>query len=160
MGTGYERITAEDFVKLCGHIVSVSPQIKYVDALVQYVNYRYAKPKRHVSVVIPWAREDMICDNTKIEKELGMRFTYLETILKDILAWFKEDPQRLAYFSLRGEHYILRERTAPFLAEVSWELTDDLEGLVKQFKNNLKRVGWLKEGYFRVKRKLVRGNRI
>ena len=70
----------------------------------------------------------------------GIKFTHFEESLKSIYLWLNKNPQKLEYFSLRGEKYILYNRPIPFFLNVCWKLSDSFLRLARKLKGFIKRI--------------------
>ena len=78
----------------------------------------------------PWFKHDWILDNTKIKKELELEFTALEIALSKTRTWFRNTPHHPKFTSIRGEQYLLENRTIPKSVRIYWKCADGVHPLL------------------------------
>lgn len=114
-----------EFIELCGRVSSHKPVLHFVD-----------KPVYDgLKVGVPWLEYDLVADNSKIKRDLGLNFTPLETALCKTLSWLLRNPHHPGYRSFRGEYYVLRNRTIPKFVKIYWKLIDSNTRIINILKN-------------------------
>ena len=105
------------------------------------------KKKRHVNFYSEWPENDKVCKNNLIKDELKIKFTNIKESLEKTYLWLTKDIQRLNYFSLRGEKYILSHRSIPYYKKFFWKLIDFSNNLVLRLKKKLKNIFFIEKLY-------------
>jgi len=120
-----------EFIELCEKVTSSKPVLHFVD------NPVYDGLK----VGVPWLEYDLVADNSKIKKELGLNFTPLETALAKTLSWLIRNLEHQGSCWFRGERYVLRNRPIPKIVKAYWKLVDSNTWII----NILKQQKWLRK---------------
>lgn len=144
---GDDKVTLNDFINLCSKICSINPITKYDEIGSKFNNTDFVKKKRHVDFHAEWPENDKICKNNLIKDELKIKFTNIKESLETTYLWLIKDKQRLNYFSLRGEKYILLYRSIPYYKKIFWKFIDFFNNLVFRFKKKLKNIFSLEKLY-------------
>lgn len=100
---GDESINQEDFVTICGEVSSCRTDMRTV------ADWRH----RYVQIGIPWLDYDLVADNSRIKRELGVIFTPLRQALSSTLAWLQANPDSLTPRLLPAESYLAQNRRVP-----------------------------------------------
>lgn len=120
---GDEIISQIEFIELCGKVSSRKPLLHFVD------NPNYDD----IKVGVPWLEYDLVADNRKIKKELGLSFTPLGEALAETLRWILRNPKHLGVDWFRGERYILWGRQIPKWVKIRWRLVDWALRAIRRF---------------------------
>ena len=72
----------------------------------------------------PWPNEELLVDNTKIKKDLGINFTKLNITINNTFDWFRKTPNYYGKTEFRGEKYILKNLMVPRRVKLFWKCID------------------------------------
>lgn len=111
---GDDVTTQAEFIELCGEVCSCNPLLNWVND----------KAYCGVEIGVKWLDYDLVTDNSKIKRELGMAFIPLHSGLSTTLSWFLRNLDKNRYYQFRGENYVLRNRPIPKYLCICWWLSD------------------------------------
>jgi nucleoside-diphosphate-sugar epimerase len=142
-----DKLNLIEFINLCGKICSITPIIKHEEMISKYKNINFVKKKRHVDFFAVWPEFDLVCNNSLVKEELKIKFTSIKESLSINHSWLMKDIKRLNYFSLRGERYILYNRSVPFYQQYVWKIIDFFKFPINKFEQSLIRINFLRNTY-------------
>jgi|APSaa5957512535_1039671.scaffolds.fasta_scaffold00079_32 nucleoside-diphosphate-sugar epimerase len=87
---GDDVVTNVEFIELCGGICQLQPIIRFVETPSLY---------KKSEIGYSWFADDAVADCRKVKRELGVKFTALETALKETFTWLHENPTRMDRYS-------------------------------------------------------------
>jgi len=114
-GVAGDDITSQlQFIDSCGRVCSRKPELKYI------THSHYS----NLIMGMSWSEWDLVTDNRKIKKELGLSFTKIENAIRETLQLMQGSPNYYSYKPFRAEPYLLMNRPIPKSVEVYWKLKD------------------------------------
>ena len=95
-GVAGDDITSQlQFIDFCGRVCSRKPELKYI------THSHYS----NLIMGMPWSEWDLVTDNRKIKKELGLSFTKIENAIRETLQWMQGSPNYYSYKPFGAEPY-------------------------------------------------------